>query len=193
MPRTTVLDGSEFAGKTKSFTVLQGGGNWPTCRGCGSTLYPQRRESSKVHTIGGSSLNVWRLAREGKGQVVEDWAEPDAQQLADAGWLERRTVDANGDTCWFWTREAEGALDVKPRRVGKTDRSSAHELIGAEETDGPWAHKVDSRPRPGTTTGGGAGFPDATSAVKSLGFPVPPPTRVVRPTHRKPTTPVSPG
>jgi hypothetical protein len=41
MPRTTALDGSEFAGRTQSFTVLHGGGSWPTCRGCGSTLYPQ--------------------------------------------------------------------------------------------------------------------------------------------------------
>ena len=49
-------------------------------------------------------VNAWLLAREGKGQVLEDWAEPDAEQLADAGWLERRTVDATGDTCWFWTR-----------------------------------------------------------------------------------------
>jgi hypothetical protein len=57
-------------------------------------------------------VNAWLLAREGKGQVLEDWAEPDAQELADAGWLERRTVDANGDTAWFWTREAEMALDV---------------------------------------------------------------------------------
>jgi hypothetical protein len=58
MPRTTVLDGSEFAGKTKSFTVLQGGGSWPTCKSCGSTIYPQRRVSSTVRTIGGSRLNV---------------------------------------------------------------------------------------------------------------------------------------
>jgi hypothetical protein len=57
-------------------------------------------------------VNAWLLAREGKGQVVEDWAEPDAQRLSDAGWLEQRTVDATGDTCWFWTREAEMALDV---------------------------------------------------------------------------------
>jgi hypothetical protein len=57
-------------------------------------------------------VNAWLLAREGKGQVLEDWAEPDAQELADAGWLERRTVDANGDTCWFWTRQAETALDM---------------------------------------------------------------------------------
>ena len=71
MPRTTVLDGSEFAGKTKSFTVLQGGGGWPTCRGCGSTLYPQRRESSKVRTMGGSKLNVEKFrCRCGVGQEV---------------------------------------------------------------------------------------------------------------------------
>jgi hypothetical protein len=57
-------------------------------------------------------VNAWLLAREGKGQVVEDWAEPDAERLSEAGWLERRTVDATGDTCWFWTREAEMALDV---------------------------------------------------------------------------------
>ena len=60
--------------------------------------------------------DAWLLAREGKGQVVEDWAEPDAQQLADAGWLERRTVDANGDTCWFWTSQAEAALDMNALR-----------------------------------------------------------------------------
>jgi hypothetical protein len=55
---------------------------------------------------------AWLLAREGKGQVLETWAEPDAQELCDAGWLERRTVDANGDTCWFWTQQAEAALDM---------------------------------------------------------------------------------
>jgi hypothetical protein len=32
--------------------------------------------------------------------------------VSEAGWLERRTVDATGDTCWFWTREAEAALDM---------------------------------------------------------------------------------
>ena len=61
-------------------------------------------------------VNCWLLAREGKGQVLEDWAEPDAQQLADAGWLERRTVDATGDVCWFWTRQAETALDMNALR-----------------------------------------------------------------------------
>jgi hypothetical protein len=44
--------------------------------------------------------------------VLEDWAEPDAEELCAAGWLERRTVDANGDTAWFWTSQAETALDM---------------------------------------------------------------------------------
>jgi hypothetical protein len=57
-------------------------------------------------------VNAWLLSRDGKGQVLEGWAEPDAERLGEAGWLERRTVDANGDTAWFWTREAETALDV---------------------------------------------------------------------------------
>lgn len=56
--------------------------------------------------------NAWLLAREGKGQVVENWALPDAVELAYAGWLERRTVNATGDSCWFWTSEAETALDL---------------------------------------------------------------------------------
>jgi hypothetical protein len=61
-------------------------------------------------------VNAWLLARDGKGQVLEDWALPDAERLSQAGWLERRTVDANGDTAWFWTREAETALDLNALR-----------------------------------------------------------------------------
>jgi hypothetical protein len=57
-------------------------------------------------------VDAWLLAREGKGEVLEDWAEPDAEELCAAGWLERRTVDANGDTAWFWTSQAETALDM---------------------------------------------------------------------------------
>ena len=61
-------------------------------------------------------VNCWLLAREGKGQVLEDWAEPHAQELADAGWLERRTVDNTDDVAFFWTREAEAALDMNALR-----------------------------------------------------------------------------
>jgi hypothetical protein len=56
-------------------------------------------------------VNAWALAREGKGQVLEDWAEPDAQQLSDAGWLEQRT-EPDGPSSWWWTPEAEAALDL---------------------------------------------------------------------------------
>jgi hypothetical protein len=59
---------------------------------------------------------AWLLARTGKGQVLEDWAEPDAEELCEAGWLGRRTVDANGDNAWFWTAQAEAALDLNGLR-----------------------------------------------------------------------------
>jgi hypothetical protein len=35
--------------------------------------------------------------------VPEGWALPDAERLSEAGWLQRRTVDANGDIAWFCT------------------------------------------------------------------------------------------
>ena len=47
-----------FQREDTSFTVLPGGGSWPTCRHCGSTIYPQRFESSKVRSIGGARLTV---------------------------------------------------------------------------------------------------------------------------------------
>jgi hypothetical protein len=56
-------------------------------------------------------FNAWALAREGKGQVVEWWAFPAADQLRRQGWLEART-EANGDTSYWWTRQAETALGL---------------------------------------------------------------------------------
>ena len=55
--------------------------------------------------------NAYLLSLEGKGQVVEDWALPDAHRLAEAGWLERR-FEANGDMSWWWTAQAETSLDL---------------------------------------------------------------------------------
>jgi hypothetical protein len=67
----TVDRGSDFRGRTQSFTVLQGAGGWLTCRSCGSTLYPQRREASRVRYIGGSRLNVEKYrCRCGVGREV---------------------------------------------------------------------------------------------------------------------------
>jgi hypothetical protein len=56
--------------------------------------------------------NAHLLAHDGgKGQVLEDWAFPDAHELAEHGWLSRR-FEANGDMSWHWTDAAEHALDV---------------------------------------------------------------------------------
>ena len=60
MPARTVpgpLDGAEFRGKTRSFTVLPGGKSWPTCKACGSSLYG-RRERVYQRTIGGQRMSV---------------------------------------------------------------------------------------------------------------------------------------
>jgi hypothetical protein len=60
MPATTVpgpLDGADFRGKTRSFTVLPGGKGWPTCKACGSSLYG-RRERVYQRTIGGRRMSV---------------------------------------------------------------------------------------------------------------------------------------
>ena len=59
------------------------------------------------------------MARDGRGQVVEDWALADAERLRAAGWLEARTVNDTDDVAFFWTREAAGALDVKPEELEK--------------------------------------------------------------------------
>ena len=42
-------------------------------------------------------VNAWLLARKGCGQVLEPYMYPEACRLTDAGWLERRYVDATGD------------------------------------------------------------------------------------------------
>jgi hypothetical protein len=71
MPQTTVLDGSEFAGRTQSFTVLPRSSSWAKCKRCGSTLYPQRFVSAGVRTIAGSRMTVDTFrCRCGRGQQV---------------------------------------------------------------------------------------------------------------------------
>ena len=43
--------------------------------------------------------------------MLEAWAYPDAVELAEAGWLERRSED-DGPSSWWWTPAAEAALDM---------------------------------------------------------------------------------
>jgi len=53
---------------------------------------------------------AWATSRDGNGIVITDGAYPDAHELAEAGWLERRFLP-DGEMGWFWTRHAEMALD----------------------------------------------------------------------------------
>jgi hypothetical protein len=53
----------------------------------------------------------WATARDGNGLVIEDWAYPDAHELAEQGWLERR-FEPDGEMSWWWTPAAETALDI---------------------------------------------------------------------------------
>ena len=105
-----------FAQSRSSSTGWWGGGCVLLCRRPAARTDPKGKHRWTSATQSRSLVNAWLLAREGKGQVLEDWAEPEAQQLAEAGWLERRTVDGNGDTAWFWTREAETTLDMNALR-----------------------------------------------------------------------------
>jgi hypothetical protein len=61
-------------------------------------------------------FRAWALAAKGRGQVLEREVYPEACRLADAGWLERRYVDATGDWSWHWTRQAEAVLDMNALR-----------------------------------------------------------------------------
>jgi hypothetical protein len=56
-------------------------------------------------------VNAWLLSKKGCGQVLMPWAYPDAHELAEAGWLERRRED-DGPSTWWWTPAAEAALDL---------------------------------------------------------------------------------
>jgi hypothetical protein len=54
---------------------------------------------------------AWATSRDGNGLVIEAHAYPDAHDLAEAGWLERRFLP-DGELGWFWSHRAELALDM---------------------------------------------------------------------------------
>jgi hypothetical protein len=57
------------------------------------------------------------LAATGSGQVLEPWAVPDAHELAEAGWLERRFTD-DGELAWFWAPQGDVALELGALTTG---------------------------------------------------------------------------
>ena len=66
-------------------------------------------------------VQAWALSSRGCGQLLMPWAYPDAVELAEAGWLERRSED-DGPSSWWWTAEAEAALDLSAlRRTNQAD------------------------------------------------------------------------
>jgi hypothetical protein len=52
---------------------------------------------------------AWATARDGRGVVIANDAYPDAHELAEQGWLQRR-FEADGEMSWWWTQAAEAAL-----------------------------------------------------------------------------------
>jgi hypothetical protein len=56
-------------------------------------------------------IAAWVTARDDNGIVIENHAYPDAHDLAEMGWLERRFLP-DGELAWFWTQQAETALDT---------------------------------------------------------------------------------
>jgi hypothetical protein len=67
--------------------------------------------------------NAFLLSLEGKGQVLEDDAIPDAHRLAEAGWLERR-FEENGDMSWWWTGAGDTALGLSGLLQGAEGREN---------------------------------------------------------------------
>jgi hypothetical protein len=54
---------------------------------------------------------AWTLARANCGMVLEHLAYPDAHELAEHGWLERR-FEPNGDMSWWWTDAGDEAFEL---------------------------------------------------------------------------------
>ena len=55
--------------------------------------------------------NAYWLGLEGNGMVLTDNAVPAADELADAGWLERRS-EPNGDVSWWWSGAGDTAFGL---------------------------------------------------------------------------------
>jgi hypothetical protein len=57
-------------------------------------------------------FNAWALHARDRVFVPTPEALPDCHRLNEAGWRERRRVDATDDVAYRWTPQAEMALDV---------------------------------------------------------------------------------
>jgi hypothetical protein len=65
----------------------------------------------------------WALHKVGAGLVLEAEYEPVARELARHGWLAEELLE-NGDTAWFWTQQAETALNLTKLVVDAEGRTN---------------------------------------------------------------------
>ena len=75
-----------------------------------------RRKESEMNAITTTQYELlfaaWAVAEQGSGLVLEPQAYPDADRLAEAGWLERRFEGRGAELSWHWTHQAGAALRV---------------------------------------------------------------------------------
>ena len=66
---------------------------------------------------------AYLLSRDGCGMVIADDAYPDADALAEEGWLERR-LEPDGEMSWWWTAQADQALALSGVMAAAANRSN---------------------------------------------------------------------
>lgn len=69
-------------------------------------------------------FEAWTISRADPpmGMVLKPDCYPDAHRLAEQGWLARRFVD--DELAWFWTPQAETALDMNALLQSADDRQN---------------------------------------------------------------------
>lgn len=64
-----------------------------------------------TETQKGLLFSAWGLATHDRGMVLTDNAVPDADELVEHGWLDRRPLD-DGDCAYFWSQAAALAVEL---------------------------------------------------------------------------------
>jgi hypothetical protein len=69
--------------------------------------------------------HAWAASRGGGGIVLKDpGLYVEAHELAEHGWLTRKFVGPDREMAWFWSREAEAALDMTQLMQGAEGREN---------------------------------------------------------------------
>jgi hypothetical protein len=62
---------------------------------------------------------AYMASHDGCGVVLKDTAYVEADQLAEAGWIDRRFTDT-GELAWFWSRQGDAALALSGLLTGQS-------------------------------------------------------------------------